>query len=287
MRHRIKSAEDLAWLLEHTRSFQGGQVTDLHIQKKRLLDEDSGREVTAGTIVTAIIRYHLVVRGTIGLFTVSRVAKLTMTGATDFSVFEQEGADCSEIGVIHAEASGGRLRFWFDPCGELYVVCDEAELEEVSTPGPPKPTGLGMTEWTFQAPAGELPAVAWFLEHLDQAGLPCVWRELKRSAASHAALRWGGVLAPASDLSLLQRGPEAPGGVLIQAYGPLDGSDFVITLRAADPHENGACRLLSALADLIARTFPGTCLAGNQVMGGEEWLASHGRGRWDRASDFS
>ena len=37
----------------------------------------------------------------------ARVAKLTMSGVTDFSLFEQEGSDCSEIGVIHAEATGG------------------------------------------------------------------------------------------------------------------------------------------------------------------------------------
>lgn len=285
VKHRIKTADDLAWLLEHTQAFQGGQVTDLHIRKQRLFDDLSGREITAGTVITAVIRYDLAIRDKGGLQAISRVARLSMIGATDFSIFEQEGADFSEIGVIHAEASGGRLRFWFDPTGELYVICDEAELEEVSAPGPAKPIRTGMTEWTFQAPAGELPTAAWFLECLDQAGLPCAWRAAKRSAASRPALRWEGTLIPAPDRSRSRGDHEKPrnGGVHVQAFGPLDGCDFVITLRASAPHEGPIGRLLVALADIIARSFEGTCLARNQIMAGDEWLGEHSLGGKNRA----
>jgi hypothetical protein len=170
--------------------------------------------------------------------------------------------------MIQAEASGGRLRFWFDPRGELYVVCDEAELEEVSSPGLSKPIRTGMTEWTFQAPAGELPKVAWFLDHLDRMGLPCAWRAMKRSPASHQMLQWEGHLVPSSHG--VQRG-----SVHVQAYGPLEGCDFVITLRASDPQEGITGRLLVTLADLIARSFAGTCLTGNQIVEGKEWLGWH------------
>lgn len=281
MRHRIKTADDLAWLLEHTHAFHGGHVTDLYIRKQRLFDEATAREVTAGTTITAIIRYQLTVRGSHGRYLLTRVAKLTLMGATDFSIFEQDGADCSELTMIQAEASGGRLRFWFDPCGELYVICDEAELEEVSTPGLSRPVLTDITEWTFQAPVGKLPAVAWFLEHLDRAGLPCAWRAIKRSATSHRMLRWEGHLVPTS----VHSSPR--GGVHVQAYGPLDGCDFVITLRASDPHEGMTGRLLAALADLIARSFTGSCLAGNQIVEGREWLGWHSPDSLGTARDGS
>jgi hypothetical protein len=70
--------------------FCGGYVTDVQVSKRRLLDEASGREVPAGTTVTVVIRYRI--------RQMARVAKLTMTGVTDFSMFEQEGADCSTLG---------------------------------------------------------------------------------------------------------------------------------------------------------------------------------------------
>lgn len=272
MVRRIRTAQDLAWLLDHTHAFQGGQMTDLHVHKQRLFDEASCREIVAGTTLTAVIRYERPVREYDGLYAVTRVAKLTMMGVTDFSIFEQEGADCSEIGVIHAEVSGRRLRFWFDPHGELYVICDEAEIEEVSRPCAAHPLRNGMSEWTFQAPAGELPAVSWFLDRLDQAGLPCAWRRLKRSS-SHPALRWEGYLIPASADESAPR----TSGVHVQAYGPLDGCDFGITLRATDSRQDGGGRLLVVLADIIARSFAGTCLAGNQVMEHDEWLRDYGR----------
>ncbi|WP_447978662.1 hypothetical protein [Candidatus Nitrospira bockiana] len=273
IRH-VRSADDLAWLLTHTQAFPGGQITDLAVHKQRLFDEASGREITAGTVITTVIRYDVAIRGVQGLYSISRVAKLTMRGVTDFSIFEQEGADFSDIGLLHAEMSGGRLRFWFDPHGELYVICDEATIEEVSRPGSARPIRSGMTEWTFQAETGDLPDVEWFLERLDQAGLPCAWREIKLRGRVHPAARWAGHFLPASAHGL----PRA-GSVYIQTYGPLDGYRFGITLRASDPHEEQIGRLLMVLADIVARGFSGMCLAGNHVMERDEWLGGQGVGR--------
>ncbi len=143
MKYHVVNIEDLRWLLGHTGGFRGGYVTDVQVSKRRLLDEASGREVPAGTTVTVVIRYRI--------HQMARVAKLTMTGVTDFSMFEQEGADCSTLGVIQAELNDGKLRFWFDPQGELYVVCEEAQLEEVAAPSL-EPLSLEQAaQWTFQS----------------------------------------------------------------------------------------------------------------------------------------
>lgn len=273
MARQIKTAEDLAWLLQHTHAFCGGQVTDLHVHKQRLLDEGSGREIPAGTTITIVIQYEHPSPGSDALFTVNRVAKLTLKGVTDFSVFEQEGTDFSEIGMIHAEASGGRLRFWFDPQGELYVICDEAEIEEVSRPGIGRTAPTGMTEWTFQAQAGELPEIEWFLERLDQAGFPCAWRAVKQAAPAHPALRWAGQLVPASACDLPRTS-----GIHVQTYGPLDGCGFGITLRIADPNQEGTARLLKVLAEIITQSFTGLCLARNQILAQDDWLWGARRG---------
>ena len=270
----IKTGEDLSWLLEHTQAFPGGQITDLSVHKQRIFDDASGREIPAGTIVTTVIRYDIALRRGEGLSSISRVAKLIMKGVTDFSIFEQEGADFSEIGLLHAEISGGRLRFWFDPHGELYVICEEAALEEVSRPGAVRPNRTGMSEWTFQAEAGDLPGIDWFLEHLDRAGFPCAWRSIKNRATGHPALRWAGLLLPAS-----AHGLPRTSGVQIQTYGPLDGCRFGITLRASDRHEEDTGRLLMVLADIIANGFSGLCLAGNHVMEREEWLGGQNTSR--------
>lgn len=266
MHRLIKSADDLAWLLAHTGAFQGGQVTELHIQKRRLFDELSRRDVTMGTIITALIHYEVAVPGYAERCAMTRVARLSMRGVTDFSVFEQEGADFSRIGIAHAEATGGQLRFWFDPCGELYVICEEAELEEVSLPTPIRPLRRGVREWTYQADTAASPAVSWFLEHLDLAGQPCVWRSAKGPLA-HPAVRGEGCFHPVDP-----DGSSRDAGVSFQVFGPLDGGGFGITLRVASPHEEAQARLLEALADLIARHFPGTCLAGNLILERDEWL---------------
>jgi hypothetical protein len=100
--HQIKSVDDLRWLLGHTGGFRGGYVTDVQMSKRRLYDERSGREVLTDTTVTVVVRYSV--------RQMARVAKLTMAGVTDFSVFEQEGADCSALSVIQAECTGGKLR---------------------------------------------------------------------------------------------------------------------------------------------------------------------------------
>jgi hypothetical protein len=270
----IRTAEDLVWLLDHTQAFPGGQITNLTIQKQRVFDETSGREITAGTVISTIIRYEIAIRGVEGLYSVSRVAKLLMKGVSVFSIFEQEGADFSEINLLHAEIAGGRLRFWFDPHGELYVICEEAELEEVSRPGSIRPIRTGMTEWTFQAEAGELPDIDWVLKHLDGVGVPCAWRITKPTGPAHPAFRWAGLLLPASVHGL----PRAA-GVYIQTYGPLDGYRFGITLRASDPHEEEIGRLLMVLADIIARGFSGLCLAGQHIMERDEWLGGQNVGR--------
>ncbi len=266
MRRLIKSADDLAWLLEHTGAFQGGQVTELHIQKQRLFDELSSREITMGTTITALIHYQVTVAGYAQRFAMTRVARLSMRGVTDFSVFEQEGADFSRIGTAHAEATAGQLRFWFDPCGELYVICEEAELEEVSLPTSTRPLRRGVRAWTYQAETEEHPTVAWFLTHLDQAGQPCVWRPANGPVA-HPAVRWEGHFYPV-DLD----GSSHTAGVFFQAFGPLSGGGFGITLRVSPPHEDAQARLLESLADLITRHFPGSCLAGDLLLERDEWL---------------
>ena len=102
MQMPIKDVEDLRWLLGHTGGFRGGYVTDVQMAKRRLFDEGSGANMLADTVVTVVIRYCL--------RHMERVAKLTMTGVTDFSVFEQEGADCSDLerdprGVYGREAA--------------------------------------------------------------------------------------------------------------------------------------------------------------------------------------
>ena len=165
MKTSIKNVEDLRCLLGQTGGFRGGYVTDVQMSKRRLLDEASGREVLAGTTVTVVIRYRI--------RQMVRVAKLTMTGVTDFSMFEQEGADCSTLGVIQAEWTDGKLRFWFDPQGELYVVCEEVQLEEVAAPSLEPVSLEQVAQWTFQSGMPDWPTVTWLLAELDVAGVPC------------------------------------------------------------------------------------------------------------------
>lgn len=257
MTHLIQSAEDLRWLIGHTGGFRGGYVTDVQMSKRRLFDEESRREVPAGTTVAVVIRYHM--------RDVARVAKLTMTGVTDFSVFEQEGIDCSALGMIHAEATAGRLRFWFDPQGELYVVCEEAAFEEVSTPLVEIGTEQDIARWTFQGYGAEGPSVGGLLAVLDRAGLPCVWRAVKSSRRAHPAIQWQGELIP-HGLS-----NEAANAVRVMVYGPLDRDGFGIMLRVQAPHGGQGPRVLAALADHITRSYQGRCLVGTTIIPGERW----------------
>lgn len=274
MKHGIKTGEDLAWLLDHTGGFRGGQILEIHVQKRRVLDEETGRDVVVDTAIAAAIRYDRSQSGYDGLFSITRVARLTMAGVTDFSIFEQEGADSSDIGQVHAEAADGRLRFWFDPYGELYVICETAELEEVSRPAAVHPLRAGTTDWTFQADTGSVPSIRWFLDRLDEAGLPCVWREARPDGRPHPARRWEGQLLPAECEHSTRNN-----GVSFMAYGVLDGEGFGLTLRLLPSHESVTERLFVVLTDLIARNFTGLCLAGNQLLGPDEWLGGPGPGR--------
>ena len=232
MQMPIKDVEDLRLLLGHTGGFRGGYVTDVRMSKRRLFDEGSGREVLADTVVTVVIRYSL--------RHMERVAKLTMRGVTDFSVFEQEGADCSGLSVIHAECTAGKLRFWFDPQGELYVVCDEAQLEEVSMPSCDDRTREPVARWTFQSPTAEWPTIEWLLGELDNAGMPCTWKKAKAPKEDASLIRWEGTLLPAHGADAIEQS-----AVHVMLYGPLDGPGFGILLHLNGSHGTAANRLLS------------------------------------------
>ncbi len=269
MKYPIQTVEDLRWFLAHTQGFRGGYVTDLHLSKRRLLDEVSGREVLVGTVVTLIIRYHLA--------GVLRVAKLTLSGVSDISVFEQEDADCSALGVIQVELSDGHLRFWFDPQGKLYVVCEEAFLEEVSSPQGEMGMDAAVAQWVFQADDGDAPTVEWLLEALDDTGFPCVWKPAGSDGKRPSVVRWeGDLVTPAADAG---RGAS----ISVQAYGPLDGAGFGIRLRANEGAGRQSGCLLAAVTDIVTRHFAGTCLVGQTFLSHDEWenwksLGSGGRG---------
>ena len=258
MKQSIKSKEDVRWLLGHTGGFRGGYVTDVQVSKRRLLDEASGREVPAGTTVTVVVRYRI--------HQMVRVAKLTMTGVTDFSMFEQEGADCSTLGVIQVEVNDGTLRFWFDPQGELYVVCEEGLLEEVAAPSLEPLSLEPVAQWTFQSGMPDWPTVTWLLAELDVAGVPCTWRATAASSGRHSSIQWEGDLLPAS-----MQGTVDATGVHCMLYGPLDGPGFGVVLRVRGVQDRRTGQVLSLLADLIAQRFSGQCLVGNTIIPGGEW----------------
>ncbi len=171
------------------------------------------------------------------------------------------------MGVIHAEAVAGRLRFWFDPQGELYVVCEEADFEEVSTPRSTRVPARCPVQWMFQAGEGRGPTVAWLLKQLDQAGVLCVWRVAKLATRSHEALRFEG------DLVAAEEEEQAQSRCLhVQVYGPFDGAAFRIVLQAAQRSDGLGGQALTVLADAIARTFSsGICLVGNTIIPAVEW----------------
>src|SRR4026208_95915 len=258
MKYHVVNIEDLRWLLGHTGGFGGGYVTDVQVSKRRLLDEASGREVPAGTTMTVVIRYHI--------RQMVRVAKLTMIGVTDFSMFEQEGADCSTLGVIQAELTDGRFRFWFDPQGELYVVCEEAQLEEVAAPSLEPLSLEQVAQWTFQSGTPDWPTVTWLLAELDVVGVPCTWRAPTSSSRRHPSIQWEGDLLPTS----MQEAVDAT-GVHSMLYGLLEGPGFGVVLRVRGVQDRRAGQVLSLLADLIAQRFSGQCLVGNTIIPGGEW----------------
>lgn len=258
MQHTIKTGEDLRWLIAHTGGFRSGYVTDVQMSKRRLFDEESGRDIPAGTTVSVTIHYQM--HGSI------RVAKLTMTGVTDFSLLEQEGADCSSLDVIQAEYSAGRLRFWFDPQGELYIVCDEAHFQEVSAPIVTSNTLADLTRWTFQGQTADGPTVQWLLDQLDEAGLPCVWTSTTRDGAVHPTVTWEGDLIPA----------DRPTGretntVRVMIYKPLAGHGFGLMLQILGSQDRQVRRIVEILACHITRNFEGNCLVGTTIIPSHEW----------------
>jgi hypothetical protein len=271
MQHQIKTVDDLRWLIAHTGGFRSGYITDLQMSKRRLFDEATGRDVLAGTIVSLTIQYEA--RGVI------RIAKLTMIGVTDFSVFEQEGADCSALSVIQAEYNAGKFRFWFDPQGELYVVCEEAHLEEVSTLFASTSPTPEQARWTFQGQADQGPTVQWLLNELAQAGLPCRWRTMTAGAMVHSAVAWEGDLIPVNVPTVHEESL-----VHVIAYGPLDGQGFGLILRVFGIQDPQASLILEVLADQITRQFSGDCLVGTTIIPGREWenwLRGERRSRWN------
>jgi hypothetical protein len=182
--------------------------------------------------------------------------------------------------VIQAECTAGKLRFWFDPQGELYVVCDEAQLEEVAVPFLDEQARELPAQWTFQSPVAEWPTVEWMLDALDGVGLPCVWKHAKPSNGRRSIIQWEGTLLPA-------HGPDAidQGAVRVLLYGPLEGAGFGIVLHVVGAKGGAANRVLSCVSDLIVRRFSGQCLVGNTIIPGGEWIGwkSLERQRWMNA----
>lgn len=258
MQHHIKTVDDLRWFITHTGGFRSGYVTDVQMSKRRLFDEESGREVPAGTTVSVTIRYQ--VRGMI------RLAKLTMIGVTDFSLFEQEGADCSSLDIIQVEHGGGRFRFWFDPQGELYIVCEELQFQEVSSPIVTPHLITELARWTFQGQATDGPTVQWMLTQLDESGIPCSWKPTKRTAAIHPAIEWEGDLIPACDSQT-----PSTNRVHVMAYTPQEGQGFGLMLRILGAQDRQVCHILEVLTELITQHFAGHCLVGTTIIPGHEW----------------
>jgi hypothetical protein len=258
MKHLLKQVDDLRWLVAHTNGFHGGHITEVQMSKKRLFDEDSGCDLPAGTTVTVVVRYT---RN--GMLC---IARLIMNSVSDFSVLEQEGDDCSVIGMIQAEVSDERLRFWFDPEGRLYIVCEEALYEEIASPAGDRDITRAVARWTLETQEGEPPTIEWLLRHLDQAGLPCIWR-VGRPGSGHDSVRWEGELLSSSLLS-----EKTGASVHVMAHCPSGSSGFGMTLRAPTIRDSQCGHLFTLVADLLARTFPGTCVAGDTILSCDEWL---------------
>ena len=256
MTHSIKTADDVRWLLTHTQGFRGGRVMDVHLAKRWMLDEESGRDVSAGRVVTVTVQYHL--QG------VLRIAKLTLQGVSDFSVFEQDGGDCAALGMIQVELHEGLLRFWFDPQGNLYVVCEEALLEEVSVPHSDGDIHQGAAPWIFQADSGDPPTVDWLLTQLDQVGVPCIWKSTPRRAGHHGPLCWEGELVSTADVNA---GPTA--ALTVRAYEPIDGAGFGIRLQPRLATGRLSGRLLRAVTEVVTQRYAGTCLTGERGVSSE------------------
>ncbi len=258
MRYCIYQRDDLVWLLRHTRAFRGGHIVDVHVSRRHIFDENFRTEVLAGTTVTLLIRYA-VSDVTAGRdLRIQRVARLRCTGVTDFSFFEQEGANSGNIDAFQAEWRQGSFRFWFDPYGEVYVVCEAADVEEVCAPDRLANREI-INEWVFQAREGRLPTAEWLLGRLDEAGLPCVWRPDTSEPSSSSGFEWSGALSHDPSTDDLGRG-----AVWVQAYGPLAGAAFglIVRTRDRDPDRSG---LFRAVTEIITRQFPGVGIGAEAI----------------------
>ena len=257
MTHTIKSAEDLRWLMSHTQGFRDGQITDIHVSKRRIFDERSGQDVLAGSTATVVVRYSVQDR--------RRVARLIMQGVSDLCIFEQDGADCSLLGTIQVELSDGRFRFWFDPQGKLYVVCEEALLEEIILPQD-ETSRAEVLQWTFRGESDETPSLQWLLDQLDQAGLPCTWKAASVGGETCGRLCLEGQLVTADEDCT-----DYDGAVAIQVYRHVTGTGFAMRARLVHQGHRAETRLLNVVAQIVTRAFPGACLAEETGLPHEQW----------------
>lgn len=273
MKRRLQSPTDIQWLFRYTHAFKGAKVLELVVRKERMWDEWSGETIPASTTLVLSICFEHISRSEAGPCSLQRLARLTMEGVSDFSIFEQDGSDFSDIRMFHAEIFGERLRFWFDPYGELYAICEQAVFEEVSRPAHEDARARGVREWSFQSQEGHMPQQDWFLEALDRVGLPCAWRNERSSGNPDSMLRWEGELIPATP-------PEGPPscGLVVQAYQPVGDESFGITVKVPESPDQAILRLLTALTDTILRTFAGTCLVDNRMLQRQEWLGKREEG---------
>lgn len=258
MTHSITTVDDLRGLLTHRHGFRGGQITDVHVAKRRMFDEESGRDVMVESTVTVLIRYS-----SNGIL---RVAKLSMQAVSDLSLFEQDGGDWAIVGGIQVELSEEKLRFWFDPHGNLYVVCEEAVFEEVSLPHAGAEREEAVEQWVFQADRGESPSVDWLLNQLDQVGMPCVWKAAVRRERPLRGICWEGELVTAT----VQGGPGSVAALDVQTYGPIDGGGFGVRLQCRRAVGRAGHRLLSLVAHVVTSAYAGTCLGGRSLLPPEE-----------------
>lgn len=258
MTHSITTVDDLRWLLTHTYGFRGGQITDVHVAKRRMFDEESGRDVMVESTVTVLIRYS-----SNGIL---RLAKLSMQAVSDLSLFEQDGGDWAIVGGIQVELSEEKLRFWFDPHGNLYVVCEEALFEEVSLPHPGAEREMAVEQWVFQADCGEAPSINWLLNQLDQVGIPCVWKAAARREHHQPGICWEGELMTAA----VQGGAGEVAALDVHTYGPIDGAGFGVRVQSRRTVGRAGHRLLSMVAHVVTSAYAGTCLAGRSLLPPEE-----------------
>lgn len=220
-----------------------------HLSRQQLFDDQSGRDVLAGTSVTLVIQYVEPADGRSGV-RLQRWAQLRCHDVSDFSLFEQEGANSGSIEALQAEWYRGRMRLWFDQDGEVYVVCGQAEFKEVALP-PPVAGERPVREWVFQAREGALPSVEWLLAELDRRAIPCRWVHGEEPDSAEAGCVWSGALVRGTD-----RASADTTGLLVRGYGPRDGVAFGLSARTqGEDHE--AVALMGALRRLIAERFEG------------------------------